>query len=140
MDIKEIREMTALSQNRFAEAYGIPIGTLHHWEAGERKPPEYVLELISRIAQLQALNIKAYVFSEYRDSKGVGSHKTFKRMTEAIQYAAQGWDHMSNSDRESYKKDSAPEFFVGEASMVWDEDELEYIIDPETIEVIQRWV
>lgn len=48
MDIKEIRKLSGLSQGRFAEKYGIPIGTLHHWEAGERKPPEYVLKLLER--------------------------------------------------------------------------------------------
>lgn len=48
MDIKEIRSETGLSQGQFAKKYGIPIGTLHHWEAGDRKPPEYVLRLLKR--------------------------------------------------------------------------------------------
>lgn len=46
MNVKEIRAKTGLSQGQFAERYGIPIGTLHHWEAGDRKPPEYVLTLL----------------------------------------------------------------------------------------------
>lgn len=48
MNIKEIRAETGLSQGLFAEKYGIPLGTLHHWEAGDRKPPEYVLKLLER--------------------------------------------------------------------------------------------
>ena len=48
MGIKEIREESGLSQGKFAKKYGIPLGTLHHWEAGDRKPPEYVLELLRR--------------------------------------------------------------------------------------------
>ena len=34
-----------------SKEYGIPIGTLHHWEAGDRKPPEYVLQLLWRVVQ-----------------------------------------------------------------------------------------
>ena len=47
MNIKDIRKRAGLSQQAFAKRYGIPIGTLHHWEAGDRKPPEYVLRLLS---------------------------------------------------------------------------------------------
>lgn len=48
MDIKEIRSASGLSQGKFAKEYGIPLGTLHHWETGDRKPPEYVLKLLER--------------------------------------------------------------------------------------------
>ena len=48
MDIKKIRAFSGLTQNEFAKKYEIPIGTLHHWEAGDRKPPEYVLKLLKR--------------------------------------------------------------------------------------------
>ena len=51
MNIKEIREETGLSQGKFAEKYGIPIGTLHHWEAGDRQPPAYVLNLLRRVVE-----------------------------------------------------------------------------------------
>ena len=46
MNVKEIRAKTGLSQGEFAKKYDIPIGTLHHWEIGDRKPPEYVLKLL----------------------------------------------------------------------------------------------
>lgn len=48
MDVKEIRKRTGLTQENFAKEYGIPLGTLHHWETGDRKPPEYVLKLLER--------------------------------------------------------------------------------------------
>ena len=48
LNIKEIRKATGLSQGRFSKQYGIPIGTLHHWESGDRQPPEYVLKLLDR--------------------------------------------------------------------------------------------
>ncbi len=49
MTIKELRESTGLSQSKFAEKYHIPVGTLQHWEQGVRKPPEYVVYLLSEI-------------------------------------------------------------------------------------------
>lgn len=49
MDVKEIRKKTGLTQERFSKKYGIPLGTLHHWEAGDRKPPEYVPGLLLRV-------------------------------------------------------------------------------------------
>lgn len=49
--IKEIRALTGLSQDQFSKAYGIPLGTLQHWEAGERKPPEYVIKLLEKVVK-----------------------------------------------------------------------------------------
>lgn len=51
MDIKEIRKASGLSQDGFAARYGIPAGTLRHWECGQRTPPEYVLKLLERCVQ-----------------------------------------------------------------------------------------
>ena len=47
MTIKELRESTGLSQSQFAEKFHIPVGTLQHWEQGVRKPPEYVVYMLS---------------------------------------------------------------------------------------------
>lgn len=46
MKIKEIRQLTNLSQQKFCEKYNIPIPTLRKWEQGNREPPGYVLELL----------------------------------------------------------------------------------------------
>lgn len=51
MEIKDIRKLAGLSQGKFCEKYGIPLGTLRKWEAGTRKPPEYVLRLLKRAVQ-----------------------------------------------------------------------------------------
>lgn len=51
MKVKEIRKQAGLTQDAFAKAYEIPIGTLHHWEAGDRQPPEYVLKLLQRCVE-----------------------------------------------------------------------------------------
>ena len=34
---KEIRERLHMSQSKFAQAFGIPLGTLRNWEQGTRK-------------------------------------------------------------------------------------------------------
>lgn len=46
MTIKEIRQLTNLSQQKFCEKYNIPLPTLRKWEQGNREPPGYVLELL----------------------------------------------------------------------------------------------
>ena len=46
--IKELRDMTGMTQKAFAEMYGIPISTLRKWEQGEASPAPYVLRLIAR--------------------------------------------------------------------------------------------
>lgn len=48
MEIREIREKSGLSRAAFSRAYEIPVRTLEEWEAGRRKPPAYVLNLLER--------------------------------------------------------------------------------------------
>lgn len=46
MQIKEIRALTNLSQSEFSEKYKIPLATIRHWEQGQRKCPEYIMDLL----------------------------------------------------------------------------------------------
>lgn len=46
MNIKDLRTQTGMSQNQFAKFFNIPPSTLKKWEQGQRKCPEYLLELI----------------------------------------------------------------------------------------------
>ena len=46
MTVKEIRQLTNLSQSKFCEKYGIPLVTLRKWEQGHRSPPDYLVELL----------------------------------------------------------------------------------------------
>lgn len=55
MDIKEIRELAGLTQAGLSKKYHIPIGTIRHWETGERKPPEYVLYLLERCERYEII-------------------------------------------------------------------------------------
>lgn len=56
MDIKSIRESTGMNKKQFAEYFGIPYRTLQDWELGNRKAPEYVINMISKIIQLTGMN------------------------------------------------------------------------------------
>ena len=38
IDIKAIRAQVGMSQSEFASSFGISVGTLRHWERGDREP------------------------------------------------------------------------------------------------------
>lgn len=46
MTIKEIRQLTSLSQPKFCEKYKIPLQTFRKWEQGHSHCPDYVAELL----------------------------------------------------------------------------------------------
>lgn len=38
IDVKAIRAQLGMSQTEFASSFGISVGTLRHWERGDREP------------------------------------------------------------------------------------------------------
>jgi len=38
LDVKSIRRKVGMSQNQFSSSFGIGLGTLRHWERGDRSP------------------------------------------------------------------------------------------------------
>lgn len=46
MGLKELREKAGMKPQQFCQYFNIPYRTLHNWETGERKCPEYLLALI----------------------------------------------------------------------------------------------
>ena len=46
MTIKEIRKACGMTQAEMAKQLNIPLRTIENWDGGQRKPPDYVLELI----------------------------------------------------------------------------------------------
>lgn len=54
MKIKELREITGLSQQQFADKFKIPVGSLRNWEQEKRSPPEYLPGMIEEILRLEA--------------------------------------------------------------------------------------
>ena len=52
MNIRDIRMGFGDTQSEFATRYHIPFRTIQNWEAGVRKPPRYLLELLeSQVAE-----------------------------------------------------------------------------------------
>lgn len=46
--IQELRRKCGLTQQAFADSFGIPVSTLRKWEQGESSPPDYVVRLLTR--------------------------------------------------------------------------------------------
>ena len=55
LKIKELRENIGMNRRQFSEHTGIPIRTLEDWEAGRRKPPEYVPRLLTYMLKYEEL-------------------------------------------------------------------------------------
>ena len=47
--IRELRDLTGLTQQQFASTYEIPLSTLRKWEQGESSPPAYVVTMLARM-------------------------------------------------------------------------------------------
>jgi putative transcriptional regulator len=51
IDVKAIRAKVGMTQTEFASAFGISVGTLRHWERGDRQPhgpARVLLQVVSR--------------------------------------------------------------------------------------------
>lgn len=46
MKIKELRKQTGMTQKQFSEYLHIPQRTIECWEGEQRKPADYIVELI----------------------------------------------------------------------------------------------
>jgi len=46
MTFKELRKQSGMTQQRFAEYFGIPKRTIENWDAGVNQCPTYLLELM----------------------------------------------------------------------------------------------
>lgn len=51
VDVKEVRRRTGLTQEEFAARFAISVGTLRHWERGDRTPRGATLVLLNIIAK-----------------------------------------------------------------------------------------
>ena len=51
IDVKNIRANIGMSQSEFANAFGISVNTLRHWEHGDRCPKGPALVLLNVVAK-----------------------------------------------------------------------------------------
>lgn len=136
-EIKKLRAKTGLSIQKFADKYGIPFRTLQDWELGNRVPPEYVVDMLAKVVDIENVNLTGWFFNEYRDKKGIGSNQMFATKEAAVLTAVSSWKALSEKDKESYRNDPAGEFYVAEFPLVWSADEMEY--QPATSDYTPVW-
>ena len=46
-NFRKLRQVSGLTQVKFAKEYGVPLRTIEKWDTGERTPPPYVIELLA---------------------------------------------------------------------------------------------
>lgn len=51
LDVKGIRKKVGMTQTEFAAAFGISLGTLRHWERGDRTPHGPALVLLNVVSK-----------------------------------------------------------------------------------------
>ncbi|MCR5066886.1 MAG: helix-turn-helix domain-containing protein [Erysipelotrichaceae bacterium] len=69
MDIRELRTRLGDTQSEFAARYNIPFRTVQNWEAGIRKPPEYVIALLEKRIYGDLINHKTVVLPKHDPHK-----------------------------------------------------------------------
>jgi len=62
VNVKSVRKKTGMSQQQFCAAFGLSLGTLRHWERGDRQPRGPALVLLNVVkknprAVLDALTV-----------------------------------------------------------------------------------
>lgn len=69
MNIREMRMSLGDTQSEFAARYNIPFRTIQNWEAGVRKPPEYVMSLLENRFKADITNRKTFTLPKYNPQK-----------------------------------------------------------------------
>lgn len=59
VDVKAVRSQTGLTQEEFAARFAISLGTLRHWERGDRTPHGAALVLLNIISKQPKAVLKA---------------------------------------------------------------------------------
>lgn len=103
-----LRGQTGLSQQAFSDFYGIPKRTVQAWEGEFMQAPDYVIDLLERAVNedfplLPGDERKMYVFVE--SAEDIENTTYFFSKKNAINYAKQHWEEMSESDRAKFTDD-----------------------------------
>lgn len=62
VDVKTVRNNVAMTQAEFASTFGISLGTLRHWERGDRSPRGPALVLLNVLAKDPQAVIRALAY------------------------------------------------------------------------------
>ena len=75
MTIREIRNRLGDTQREFAARYHIPFRTIQNWEAGIRKPPDYIINLLESRMMSDVANRKPIALPKYDPKKKQSSEE-----------------------------------------------------------------
>lgn len=124
--VKELIARAGMTQNGFADAYGIPKNTVHNWCQGVNEPPEYLLDLLVKDVEAKVSIPMAWVLTDYNGN--VGDDRIFTDRYAAVEEAKAQWAHLSDHDKNRYMTNGSW-FHVGLYEMEWDDGCEEYIPD-----------
>ena len=65
VNVREMRKALGITQSEFAVRYNIPFRTIQNWETEQRKPPEYILDLLEKLIKEDAVNRRTVKLPEY---------------------------------------------------------------------------
>ena len=151
MDIKNVRQITGMSQRAFSSYFGIPLGTLRNWEQKIANPPEYVFNMIfTTIRRDKMINIETIRFMKDLDKLaelGKAGIRDFSESTHDIVHSMVFYDRESPDEHGWFPivLDSCviddPECIHHDIISYYDSDASEYtirvIIDDDGIPFIQ---
>lgn len=69
MTIREMRAQLGDTQSEFAMRYNIPFRTVQNWETGVRKPPQYIVDLLSARIQSDLVNRRTVALPSYNPNR-----------------------------------------------------------------------
>lgn len=118
MKIKDLRISSRMTQKQFAEYFNIPVRTIEDWEAGRRKPPEYVVELIKYKLKKEDLLMRLVVLNE-----GTRKELIEGTLQEIVDYLK------DNPDLYTWQLDNDPEAEMPELDNIESLRELEHELD-----------
>lgn len=64
MTVKEIRESIGISRAEFSRRYRIPLRTIENWEYGKTNPPEWTVEMIRKVVEMDKKESIKFQFDE----------------------------------------------------------------------------
>lgn len=98
MTVKELRQLTGLSQKAFGEKYHIPKRTVENWESGQRNPSETIIYLLERAVK-EDYNMKYIVIDDCTTKRASVYEELFDSEQSAAQYAESEWGRLTVHDK-----------------------------------------
>ena len=147
MKISDLRCITKMSQRRFAEHFGIPVGTLRNWEQGIANPPEYVFQMIfTSMRRDKMINVETIKFVKMLDELAARSANGIEPFSAANEITYNEKIHYNEKDpggEDGYRvvADACilddPKCYHHDIISYWDSDNYEYqmrvIIDEDDV-------